>query len=168
LELGEELYRLAQREAAPTHLLEAHDVLGQTLFYLGDYATAWQHFAQGIPLIDLTGQRGQPLHQAVAPVVACLVYAAPALWSLGYPEQALQRCQEALTLALELEHPQSLGLVHYLAAYLHHRRRELSAVQAHAEAVLTLATAQGLPLYVAIATHFGAEPWRCRDSVRSA
>ena len=28
LELGEELYRLAQREATPTYLLEAHDALG--------------------------------------------------------------------------------------------------------------------------------------------
>ena len=153
VELGEELYRLAQREAAPPHLLAAHDALGQTLFYLGDYTTAWRHFAQGIPLIDLTVQRAQALHQGIAPGVACLAYAAPALWSLGYPEQALQRCQEALTLTQKFEHPQSQGLVHHLAAYLYHRRRELSAVQAHAEAVLTLATAQGLPLYGGLANH---------------
>jgi predicted ATPase len=44
-------------------------------------------------------------------------------------------------------------MVHHLAAYLYHRRRELSAVQAHADAVLTLATVQGLPLYVGLATH---------------
>src|SRR6266536_4948173 len=37
-ELGEQLLRLAQHEAAPTHLLEAHDALGSTLFYLGEYA----------------------------------------------------------------------------------------------------------------------------------
>jgi predicted ATPase len=76
LELGEELYRLAQHAAAPTHLLEAHDALGQTFFYLGDYATAWRHFAQGMPLIDLTEQRAQALHQGIAPGVACLAYAA--------------------------------------------------------------------------------------------
>jgi predicted ATPase len=153
LELGEELYRLAQREAAPTHLLEAHDALGQTLFSMGNYAAAWRHFAQGIPLIDLTLQDGQARHQGIAPWGACLAYAALALWSLGYPEQALQRCQKALTLAQEFEHPQSQGLVHHLAAYLHHRRRELAAVQAHADAVLTLATAQGVPLDVGLANH---------------
>jgi predicted ATPase len=153
LELREELYRLAQREAVPTHLLTAHDALGQTLFYLGEYAAAWSHFARGIPLIDLTIQPSQALHQAITPEVACLAYAAPALWSLGYPEQALHRCQEALTLAKKFEHPQSQGLVHHLAAYLHHRRRELSAVQAHADAVLTLAIAQELPLYVGLANH---------------
>ena len=153
LELGEELHRLAQRAAAPTHLLAAHDALGQTFFYLGDYAAAWTHFAQGIPLIDSPGQQAPVLHPGIAPGVACLAYAAPVLWALGYPAQALQRCQEALTLAQEVEHPQSQGLVHHLAAYLYHRRRELSAVQAHAEAALTLATAQGLPLYIGLATH---------------
>jgi DNA-binding winged helix-turn-helix (wHTH) protein/predicted ATPase len=153
LELGEELYRLAQREAAPTHLLEAYDALGQTCFYLGEYAAAWRHFAQGIPLIAPTVQRAQALHQGIAPGVACLAYAAPTLWSLGYPEQALQRCQEALALTQELEHPQSQVLVHHLTAYLYHRCREPSAVQAHSEAVLAQAQAQGWPLYVGLANH---------------
>jgi predicted ATPase len=153
VELGEELYRLAQREAVPMHLLEAHDALGQTLFYLGEYGAAWRHFAQGISLIAPTVQRTQVIRHSMAPGVACLAYAAPTLWSLGYPEQALQRCQEALTLAQELEHPQSQGMVHHLTAYLYHRRREPSAVQAQSDAVLALATAQGLPHYIGLANH---------------
>ena len=153
VELGEELYRLAQHEATPTHLLEAHDALGQTLFYLGKYDAAWWHFAQGIPLIDPTVQRAQAIRHGIAPGVACLAYAAPTLWSLGYPEQALQRCQEALMLIQEFEHPESHMLVHHLTAYLYHRRREPSVVQAHADAVLTLATAQGWPLYIGLANH---------------
>jgi DNA-binding winged helix-turn-helix (wHTH) protein/predicted ATPase len=153
VELGEELYRLAQREAAPMHLLEAHDVLGQTLFYLGEYGAAWRHFAQGIALIAPTVQRAQVIHHSIAPGVACLAYAAPTLWSLGYPEQARQRCQEALTLSQALEHPQSQGMVHHLTAYLYHRRREPSAVQAQSDAVLALATAQGLPHYIGLANH---------------
>ena len=153
VELGEELYRLAQREAVPTHLLEAHDALGQTLFYIGEYSAAWRHFAQGIPLIDPTMQRAQAIRHGIASGVACLAYAAPTLWSLGYPEQALQRCQEALTLAQVCEQPQSQALAHHLTAYLYHRLREPAAVQAHAEAVLTLVTAQDWPLYVGLANH---------------
>ena len=42
-ELGEQLFGLAQRAAAPTHLLEAHEALGITLFFLGDYAAARTH-----------------------------------------------------------------------------------------------------------------------------
>ena len=38
---------------------------------------------------------------------------------LGYPDQALQRSHEALTLAQELSHPFSLALALYFAAWLH-------------------------------------------------
>jgi DNA-binding winged helix-turn-helix (wHTH) protein/tetratricopeptide (TPR) repeat protein len=153
MELGEEIYRLAQHEATPTHLLEAHDALGQTLFYTGEYAAAWRHFAQGIPLIAPAMQRAQALRHGIASGVACLAYAAPTLWSLGYPEQALQRCQEALTLAQVYEQPQTQALAHHLTAYLYHRLREPSAVLTHADAVLALATTQEWPLYIGLANH---------------
>ena len=39
-------------------------------------------------------------------------------------------------------------MTHHFVALLHHRRREAPAVQAQADALLTLATAQGFPLYV--------------------
>ena len=37
-------------------------------------------------------------------------------------------------------------------AYLHHRRREVRAVQAQADALLALATTQGFPLWVGMGT----------------
>jgi hypothetical protein len=114
--LGEQLYRLAQREAETTHLLEAHEVLGDTLFYLGEFATARTHLEQGSALIDLAVQRTLVLHSDAAPGVRCLALAAKTLWCLGYPAQAVWRCQEALTLAQELAHPQSLGMARYYAA----------------------------------------------------
>ena len=64
----------------------------------------------------------------------------------------MQRSQEALALAQELAHPYSLVVAQHWAAYLHYRRREVLAVQAQAEALLTLATAQGFPLYVGYGT----------------
>ena len=44
------------------------------------------------------------------PGVCCRGVAAWALWLLGYPDQALRRSSEALTLAQELAHPSSLAL----------------------------------------------------------
>jgi predicted ATPase len=151
-ELGEQLLRLAQREAAPTYLLEAHGAHGNTLFFLGEYTEAWTHLEQGIALTDPAAQRGRALRQGYAPGVRCLAHAAKTLWCLGYPAQGLWRCQEALALAQKLAHPQSLMLAHYWAAFLAHRRREVPAVQAHAEALLTLASAQGFPLWVGFGT----------------
>jgi hypothetical protein len=47
------------------------------------------------------------------PGIGCRVFAAGALWWLGYPEQALQQSDEVLTLACELSH------LFYLAFYQH-------------------------------------------------
>jgi class 3 adenylate cyclase/predicted ATPase len=151
-ELGEQLYRLAQREAAPPHLLEAHDALGSTLFYLGDYAAAWTHLEQGIARTDLTAERALALSHGVAPGVRCLAIAANVLWCLGYPAQAMRRSQEALALAQGLAHPYSLALAQFWMVYLHCRCREAQAVQAQADALLALATAQGFALWVEVGT----------------
>jgi predicted ATPase len=147
-ELGEQLDRLAQRAADPTHRLEAHGALGQTLFYLGEYAAAQRHFEQGGALTDPAAQRSQALRSDAAPGVRCLAVATNALWCLGYPAQAVRRSQEALALAQELAHPYSLVVAQYWATCLHHHRCEVPAVQTQAEALLTLATAQGSLLHV--------------------
>jgi tetratricopeptide (TPR) repeat protein len=150
--LGEQLDRLAQRAAAPTPRLEAHEALGIILFMLGEYAMSRRHLEQGIALIDPTTQWALALRHGDAPGVRCLAVAANTLWCLGYPVRAVQRCQEALTLAQALAHPHSLATAQHYAAFLHHRRREASAVQEQANALLTLGTAQGFPLHVGFGT----------------
>ena len=42
-ELGEQLLRLAQRAQDPVLLLEAHYVLGETLYYMGEFTLAQEH-----------------------------------------------------------------------------------------------------------------------------
>ena len=79
------------------------------------------------------------------PGVACHAYAAQTLWLLGYPEQALARLHEALALAHELSHPYSLAYAQCWATYVYQFRRDVPAVHEHAEAAVTLATAQGFP-----------------------
>src|SRR5262249_13066004 len=86
------------------------------------------------------------------PMVACLSYMAWVLWYLGYPDQALKRSQEALTLAQELSHPYSVAQALFFAAELHHLRQEAQAVRERAEAVITLAAEQGFPFWLAQGT----------------
>lgn len=147
-ELGEQLVRLAERAADPTRRLEAHDALGQTLSQMGEYTTARTHLEQGIALTDPVAQQALVLRHGEAPGVRCLVHAARTLWCLGYPVQAVRRSQEALALAQELAHPYSLVGAQHCAATLHYRRRDVPAVQAQADAILILATAQEFPLFV--------------------
>jgi hypothetical protein len=79
MDLGEQLFGLAQRGADPMHRLEAHDALGTTLFYLGDYAAARMHCTQGMALLDPTALQAQALTRGSASGVECLVMLAHTL-----------------------------------------------------------------------------------------
>jgi tetratricopeptide (TPR) repeat protein len=84
-ELGEQLLAVAQHEAAPTPLLEAHVAFGTALFFLGEYAAARTHLEQGITLTDPATQHAEVLRHDVVPGVTYLALVAWALWCLGYP-----------------------------------------------------------------------------------
>ena len=66
----------------------------------------------------------------------CLSGVALALWSLGYPDQALKRSQKALTLAQELAHPHSLAFALGWAARVRQFRQEAQAAQEWADAAV--------------------------------
>ena len=83
------------------------------------------------------------------PAVGCRCYATEALWLLGYPEQALKRSHETVSLAQDLSHPFSLAFALSWTARLHQLRREGSAAQDRAEAVMALSTEQGFPYWLA-------------------
>jgi hypothetical protein len=80
--------------------------------------------------------------------VRCLILTAHTLWYLGYPSQAGQRGQAALAKVQALAHPHSLALAEFYTVFLHYCLREAAALQTQAEALLTLATAYGLPIFI--------------------
>src|SRR5262249_52069730 len=90
-ELAEQRVVLAQRFQDRVHLIEAYRALGNTLFWLGEFATARGHLEQGITLYDVQQHRPLAFLYGTDPAVICLSYAAWALWLLGYPDQARQR-----------------------------------------------------------------------------
>jgi predicted ATPase len=122
------------------------------LLFLGDYAGARRHLEQGLARSDPTAPPAHTHSPHVSLRAACLVMAAPTLWCLGYPARAIQRSQEALALVKALAHPYSLAMARFWTALLHYRRREVAAVQAQAEALLPLATAEGFPHWAGYAT----------------
>jgi predicted ATPase/class 3 adenylate cyclase len=144
--LGEQLLSLAQRLQDPDLLLEAHHALWTTLFSGGELVAARTHLEQGMQLYDPQRHHTHAaLYSGHDPGVCCRMQAAPSLWFLGYPDQAVASMQASLTLAQQLAHPLSLAHALYWAAVLHHLRREAPLTQARAEAVMTIATEQELP-----------------------
>jgi predicted ATPase len=148
-ELAVQLLSLAQKIHSPTSLVLAHEILGFTLFFLGEFLLARGHMEQCSTLYD--PQKDSPLVSGVVndPKVQCLSFAAWTLCLLGYPDQALKRMNEALTLAQELSHPYSLAYALTVATRLDQFRRERHAVQDRAEMLMTLAREQGFPHWLA-------------------
>ena len=146
-ELGEQLLTLGQRVHEVESRLVAHNVLGDTLVWLGEFAGARAHLEQGMALYNLQQHRSHAFLYGYDSGVHCLSFGAWALWYLGYPNQALRSIHDALTLAQELSHPFSLAFALAFAAWLHQLRREEPAAQERAAATIALAIDQGFPFW---------------------
>ena len=124
-ELAEHLLRLAQSRHDSALLVVAHTMLGVALFCRGELVLARTHLEQGSALYDIQQHHALAFSYLSLDLGGhCLSYAAAALWQLGYPEQALQRNHEAVTLAQDVSHPFSLAFALNFTARLHQLRRE--------------------------------------------
>jgi predicted ATPase len=131
---------LAQRTQDPVRLARAHTVLGDTLFFMGEFASARAHLEQGIALSDAIQDPFAALRdEDQINGLRCRRYLAWTLWYLGYPDQALQQSREAITLAQAWAHPYSLAWALFYAGILHCLRREAQAAQEWAEATIAMA-----------------------------
>src|SRR5262249_35899368 len=104
--VAEQLLDLTQRQHDPALLMQAYTRLGQILFNVGAFTSARTHLEQGLALFD--PQRHATLHTAPGSMRFCLLQLGKPLCVLGYPDQAAQRSQEALTMTHALAHPFSL------------------------------------------------------------
>jgi tetratricopeptide (TPR) repeat protein len=154
--VAEQLLDLAQHQHDPPLLLRAHHALGVTCANMGLFALARTHHEQGIALAD--AQRHTTPHTVPGSLwdhgVSFRAMVAWVLWELGYPDQAVQRGQEALGMAHALAHPFTLVEVLRYGARLHALRREWHIAPAHAETLWALATEHGFARYVAFGAFF--------------
>ena len=109
-EMAEQGLAMAERQHDGALVLEAHAALGATLFYLGEFAGARSHTAQGLALYDPRQHRHLAYRGSGIDVgVLCLNHLASSLWYLGHADQSLEKGREAVSLARELGHPLSLA-----------------------------------------------------------
>ena len=146
-ELGEQWLHIAQRLQDVASLTEAHWLMGGISYFRGEFTQALVHLNQGLELFMPAPPRARQVLQY--PDVGCLGFAAQTLWTLGYPDRAKERIQEALALVQQLNHPYSVIWSHHFAAMLYSLCGDIQTAQAHAETCIRLATEQGSPLWAA-------------------
>jgi predicted ATPase len=151
---GEQLLGRAQSADDPALLMFAHQHLGFDTYHMGELLLARQHLEMAISFYDR--ERHRPLAFRTTGIdseVMCLGCLAFTLWTLGYPDQALKRGNEAVGLAQELSHPFSLAFAEFIKdGLLHLYLRESRAAQEDAEAVIAVSAEHGFTLLLAWAT----------------
>ena len=143
--LAEELLLRVRASGRPALLMLAHWALGFPCYEMGDLLLAREQFEMAISLY-----RERQLPPALRMIggidneVQSLAFLAYTLWTLGYPEQAIKRVNEAIELARAMSHPFSLAFAEQNAAGLCLFRGAGRAAQAQAETVITLCAEHGI------------------------
>jgi predicted ATPase len=150
--IAEQFLRLSERLPYPGLALRGHWALEITFTHCGHFELALDHYEKALALYDPAQHRDDSFLYALNPGVAMPCFAAWSLWCLGRPDQALDRIQEAISLARELREPQGLAHAFFFASVLYHLRRDLRMTQECAEAVINITLEHGLVLYQAMAT----------------
>ncbi|MFQ5937284.1 MAG: AAA family ATPase, partial [Acidiferrobacterales bacterium] len=144
-DLANEVLSLAEKQVDSGFRLQAHHAAWTTHIALAELPSCREHAEKGIALYNLDEHRTHAfLYGGHDPGVCCRANGAIALWLLGYADQALEKTQDAVTLAEELGHPYGLGQALYFSAYLHQCRRDALLVQEHAEATIAFCEKQGM------------------------
>jgi len=156
-EVGGQLISLASRLRYPALLLEAHRGLGTPLFTLGEFSRAREHLEQSLALYDPQQHGSLAFLFGFEPGAFSFAWAAFTWWVLGYPDQALEQSQEALTRAQQGAHSYTRVAILSFSALLRQLRRERQAAHEQAEAAMTFATGQEFPLPGSLAT--GLRGW---------
>jgi adenylate cyclase len=158
-ELAAEALSLAQQRRDPLLVALGHWQVAIVSFGLGDYVSARSHFQRLISFYQ-----PQEHHQSLISLrgmdacVNAMSFDACCLWALGYPEQALQRSEEALGLARTLDHAFSLADALAFGACMYNMmRREVYELEANAQELVQLAKEMGMPGWLGHGTYYCGE-----------
>jgi predicted ATPase/class 3 adenylate cyclase len=143
-EIGFELLRRAQTAGTPALLVMAHYALGVVLYYAGELILAREHQEAMLEVYD--EERDLPLSSLLGsdPKCQCLSHNGLTLWHLGFADQAVEQCYEAVVRGRKHPNPNSTAAAQYFLNVIHLARGDTHAFQDGAESVIEFCTKHGL------------------------
>jgi len=155
-ELADELMSLAEGLGDEALRIEAHHAMWTTLWLRGELTAARVHTESSAALYN-PRKHGSlaSLYGGHDPGVCGRNHGAVMHWLLGYPARALESSRQALALAHELAHPNSLAWALVAAAIVDQLRAERAETAAHADAAIALSAEHGFAQWIQPATVLG-------------
>ncbi len=150
-EQGRQLFALTENLHNSALVVEAHYTLGLTAFCRGDHRGAIGHGEQGLTLYDPDQHYAHACSYGQNSALHCLGFTGLALWYLGYPDRALEKVTQLLSVAQDKVLPYSRAATLIIATMTHQCRREGNATQDYAENVISLSREYGFPYWLAVA-----------------
>ncbi len=151
LKIAIELKKQAAHLKTAGHNVEIERIMGTSHFWRGQLTEALRHFElheQSLHTNNISNKK-QVSHCQDARV-ATLANAACTLWLLGFPDRALERAEQALTLAKQLAHPFSQAYALQFLTSVHQLRGDQKSTSKYAEAQIILSNTYGFPFWKAI------------------
>jgi len=139
LQTENELIRLLELADSPPSPFMKVNFIGATLQSTGNFKQAQEQFEGMIAARDDKSIRALQVSQGVNYLALGHVWKSHALWCLGYPQQALEGCEEGLRVALEFAHPFSQAMAGTYFALLQELRSDGASFRAQAEAAFEFA-----------------------------
>lgn len=128
----------------------AHWMLGFTHTHLGEFDVAREHLEIALELYEGNQDDSLTFLYGQNPKVMCLNYLAIYLWLLGFLDQAVTRCEEAVNFAENQSHLYSQAFAHGMAALFHSLRRDHKSAQFHSVKAYKLAKKSRFPFFLAL------------------
>lgn len=119
IELGNQCLRLADTTEDSGLKLEAYHALGVSYQEVGQHDRSLIHLDNVIALYDARQHQNHKDVYGHDPAVVCLMHAAWSLWLLGFPDQALAKSAESISMAKRLAHPSSWATVAAFLSCIH-------------------------------------------------
>jgi class 3 adenylate cyclase/tetratricopeptide (TPR) repeat protein len=152
--LAAEVLASAEAQQTPELLVMAHQNVAETEYYQRKFASSLRHCERAFALYD--PERHSEFLLGSHTGVPALGYAAWNLWNLGWPDRALARAKEAVSLARRLNHPFSLVRGLFFETAIHMYRRDSAHQQERAAETVALGEMQGFPLFVGFGRYYYA------------
>jgi len=140
-ELAEQLANIAEHAQDTELLIEAYSMIGTVrLYHHGEVHIARTYLERAITFYDQQLHHAHRLRFGQDSGITARVVVAVNLWCAGYPDQALKRLQEALTLAQHYGHPYEQAISLGFGSFLYQYRGEGHLTREPAAAAVALST----------------------------